>query len=151
MNFATRILAVLCRFAGVFRRKATELVQPLRALCLRHRASADAARESPGLNGVLKGHPPEKLLTICSFPKASSEWGYTASRYQGPKRGSSAKDAALRQGRMATTSELLFPRGIGSRILPDNVGEAARLRTGRGATRIKQYCGDQLGGLEMGT
>ena len=76
-----------------------------------HRPSTDGDSR-----GNLIDHPSNRLLIISSSPKALGKWGNAGSRYQGQKRGFSAKSAAPRQEQIALTSELPFLLGRGFRF-----------------------------------
>ena len=77
------------------------------------------------------------MLTIPGLPEASNWWGYTDSRYQGPKGGFPGRNVISHQGRIAFGSELLFLVAYGFRAPPEGVEAAVGFITEGGIPRMK--------------
>ena len=78
-------------------------------------------------------HPPNQLLIIPSFMKASNLSGYKGARDQGNRGAFSIKNATSPQEHVGATGSPPFPVEDGFRILPDDVKGAVRVASKRQA------------------
>ena len=110
--------------------------------CVRSDPSADLAQyELSQMDDVLIERPPKKMPTAPSFPRAPNVWGYTGSRFQGPKRALSIKDAANFLNHLAFTIGLPPPVARGFHILPNDEEADICFIAERGSPRFVEFRG----------
>ena len=79
-----------------------------------------------------------KRLAIPRLPKSPSDWDYNGSKYQGPKRAFSIKEATSYRGHVALSGFRPVAMSIGFHMLPRDVREA-----------ISLVSANDLGGISM--
>ena len=78
-------------------------------------------------------------LAIPSSPKASNEWRYTGSRFQGPNRALSFAESKTSEEHVELSRKHPPPMENGAHILSDDVRGTIRFITERGTGDIKVF------------
>ena len=99
----------------------------------------------------MDGHHTSTLsapLTIPSFPKTFSDWGYAGTRYQGPTRAFSLQGISSFEEHIEKSAKMPFPMDTGYHILPEDVQNAIGYIAHRGPTSIRAFWLKQLAGIK---